>query len=111
MCNQYVLRGGSCATPGCIFDRPIVISSHPKRDGSSVACGWPRTHERHLAARHFTRPDCFADGGVTRTPQSTKVTAVQAVLLRPRLAIVRADHRIGRVLPAARPATHQPAVR
>src|SRR5712691_2109033 len=66
--------------PGRTFDRPIVISSHPKRDGSSAAFAWPKTHERHLTARPFARADCFTGGSVTRTPQSTKGTALQAVL-------------------------------
>ena len=44
MCNQYVLRGGSCATPrDHIYERPIAISFRRRRGGSSPVSVWLAT--------------------------------------------------------------------
>ena len=40
MCSQYVLRGGSCATPPATSARRTATSSRPRRAGSSRGCGW-----------------------------------------------------------------------
>jgi hypothetical protein len=47
MCNQFVLRGGSCATPPGTCARATATSSRPTRSGSSAACGSRATSE-HL---------------------------------------------------------------
>ena len=54
MCNQMVLRGGSCATPrGPHPRRPTATSSRPTPAGSSPASGWRRTFEwDSVAVRH-----------------------------------------------------------
>jgi ergothioneine biosynthesis protein EgtB len=50
MVSQYVLRGGSCATPPGIRAPPIATSSHPAPAGRSAAFASPaipRTHDLH----------------------------------------------------------------
>jgi hypothetical protein len=46
MVNQYVLRGGSCATPRSAHPQPATATSfRPTCAGSSTACGWRATRQ------------------------------------------------------------------
>ena len=52
MCNQMVLRGGSCATPALAHpDAPTATSSRPTPAGSSRGSGWPGMCERGRGSR------------------------------------------------------------
>ena len=48
MCNQYVLRGGSCVTPRSHIRPATAISSRPRRAGSFPEYGWHGTPEAGL---------------------------------------------------------------
>ena len=51
MCNQFVLRGGSCATPPATCAPATATSSRPTRSGSSAACAWRATPDASRSRR------------------------------------------------------------
>ena len=111
MCNQYVLRGGSCATPRSRTSAaPTAISSRPTPAGSSVASAWPRDVDEPTSRSHDLST---GDAGAVAARRSCAACAspqkelpCKLLLRRGRLAAVRADLRAGRVLPDARGAAH-----
>ena len=119
MCNQFVLRGASCATPAqprppdlpqfLPSGRPLAVQRHPPGQGARMIdtihaiASLPTSSM--LPRRQF-RADVLRG---LRCPEEG--TAVQVLLRRGRLGPVRADHGAGGVLPDPHRAWHHGAAR
>ena len=98
MCNQMVLRGGSCATPQSHIGGPIETSFPRMHAGNLWEYGWPMATSKQL---QFLANDATALAAREGLSASPKWLPSKLFYDEAGSAAVRADHRTAGVLPDA----------